>query len=224
MPTKKEYVIYTTVLCTAVTMIVDGIVQPSYAVKSLIKFALFFLVPMGYFGLFRLWGELKRLFLICKRDLLLAFALGVGAFGLLTGGYMLISRFIDLDAAILRLTSDGGVNPGNFFYVSIYIALVNSMLEEFFFRGFAFLSTKAIAGRRFAYLFSAGLFAAYHFGMLAGGGNLLIWLGAMVGLFAGGMILNGMNERSGSILTSWLLHMCSNLAINTIGFYVFGMI
>jgi len=60
--------------------------------------------------------------------------------------------------------------------------------------------------------------------MVSGNGNPLIWGGALILLTAAGLILNALNERSGSILTSWLLHMCANLAINTVGFHVFGMI
>lgn len=224
LPTRKEYVVYTTVMCSIAMAIIDGVVQPPYAVKSAIKFALFFLLPMGYFALFRAWGQLKSLFVPRKRDLLIALVLGFGAFGVIIGGYALISRFFDLDTAILQLTSDGGVGPENFVYVSTYIALVNSMLEEFFFRGFAFISMKKLSSRGFAYVFSGALFAIYHFGMVAGGGNPLIWIGAMAGLFAAGLILNALNEKSGSIVTSWLLHMCANLAINAVGFYVFGML
>lgn len=223
MPTRKEYVVYTTVLCAIAMTIIDGIVQPSYAIKSAIKIVLFLFLPLGYFALFRAWDELKSLFSLKKWELLVALGLGVGAFLVITGGYMLISRFFDLDTIILARTSAGGVSAANFLYVSTYIALVNSLLEEFFFRGFAFLSMKKLSSRGFAYGFSAALFAVYHFGMV-GGGNLMVSLVAMAGLFAAGLILNALNERSGSILTSWLLHMCANLAINTVGFYVFGMI
>lgn len=223
MPTRKEYVVYTTVLCAIAMTIIDGIVQPSYAIKSAIKIVLFLFLPLGYFALFRAWDELKSLFSLKKWELLVALGLGVGAFLVITGGYMLISRFFDLDTIILARTAAGGVSAANFLYVSTYIALVNSLLEEFFFRGFAFLSMKKLSSRRFAYGFSAALFAVYHFGMV-GGGNLMVSLVAMAGLFAAGLILNALNERSGSILTSWLLHMCANLAINTVGFYVFGMI
>lgn len=221
---KKEYVIITTIFSALVMAFVDGVLQPSYAMKSFVKILFFLLPPLGYFMQFRAWDQLKDLFILKKRELLLALTLGFGAFGVIIGGYTLISCFFDLDEAILQLTADGGVSPANFLYVSTYIALVNSLLEEFFFRGYAFLNLKKLTSRRFAYILSAALFAIYHFGMVAGSGNPLIWIGAMVGLFAAGVILNFLNEKSGSILTSWLLHMCANLAINAVGFYVFGMI
>ena len=224
MSKRKAYVLTSTLLCALAMSFVDGVIQPPYGVKSVLKIILFLCVPLGYFGLFRAWDSLKALFVLKRRELLLALALGIGAFCVITGGYMLISRFFSLDSAILTMTADGGVNPENFLYVSLYIALVNSLLEEFFFRGYAFLNLKSLTSRGFAYFFSAALFAVYHLGMVSGNGNPLIWGGALILLTASGLILNALNEHSGSILTSWLLHMCANLGINAVGFYVFGMI
>ena len=224
MKQKRFYVIASTVACALAMAFVDGVIQPTYALKSFLKVVLFLLVPLGYFGIFHAWDKLKSLYLLKKRELLVALALGIGAFVVITGGYMVVSKFFNLDDAIWQMTAEGGVNPENFLYVSIYISLVNSMLEEFFFRGYAFLNLKSLTSRGFAYFFSAILFAVYHLGMVSGNGNPLIWGGALILLTASGLILNALNERSGSILTSWLLHMCANLAINTVGFYVFGML
>lgn len=224
MNRRKAYVLVSTLVCALAMCLVDGVLQPPYAIKSALKLLLFLCIPLGYFVMFREWKYLKALFLLKKRELLAALVLGIGAFGVITGGYMLISRFFSLEEAILTLTGDGGVSLDNFLYVSFYIALVNSLLEEFFFRGYAFLNLKSLTSRRFAYLYSAVLFAVYHLGMVSGNGNPLIWGGALILLTAAGLILNALNERSGSILTSWLLHMCANLGINAVGFYVFGMI
>ena len=224
MNRRKAYVLVSTLVCALAMSLVDGVLQPPYAIKSALKLLLFLCVPLGYFAMFREWKSLKALFLLEKRELLAALVLGIGAFGVITGGYMLISRFFSLEEAILTLTADGGVSPDNFLYVSFYIALVNSLLEEFFFRGYAFLNMKRLTSRGFAYFFSATLFAVYHLGMVSGNGNPLIWGGALILLTASGLILNALNEHSGSILTSWLLHMCANLGINAVGFYVFGMI
>lgn len=224
MKEKHFYVLVTPVVCAIAMAFVDGVIQPPYAVKSILKILLFLCVPLGYFGAFREWNSLKAMFTLKRGELMFALALGIGAFGMITGGYMLISKFFSLDEAILTLTADGGVSPENFLYVSCYIALVNSLLEEFFFRGYAFLNLKSLTSRSFAYFFSAVLFAVYHLGMVSGNGNPLIWGGALVLLTAAGLILNALNERSGSILTSWLLHMCANLGINMVGFHVFGML
>ena len=221
---KKQYVIISSVLCALVMAFVDGVLQPSYFMKSVAKLTLFLLPALGYYMQFGAWEDLKALFRLKKWELVIALALGFSALIVITGGYFIIDRYFDLDAIILERTSQGGVSAENFAWVSIYIALVNSMLEEFFFRGYAFLNLKALTSRPFAYILSGVLFAVYHFGMLGVGATILVSLVAMGLLFVSGLILNALNERSGSILTSWLLHMCANLAINAVGFYVFGMI
>lgn len=220
----KVYVIFSVILCALTMSFVDGVIQPGYAVKSVIKAALFLLVPILFFWLHqRDFGQIKALFIPRKRELLFALTLGLGVYVLIVGGYLVLRNFYDISHMVLELTSDAGVDAGNFVYVSLYISLVNSMLEEFLFRGFAFLTLKKLTTRRFAYLFSACIFALYHTGMMLAG-NIVILILALVGLVVAGCMFNWLNERSENIVTSWLVHMCANFAINTIGFMIFGII
>ena len=108
--------------------------------------------------------------------------------------------------------------------MSLYISFVNSLLEEFLFRGFVFLTLKRITGKKFAYLFSATVFALYHVAMMIGWFGIGVFFIVMVGLFAGGLIFNFLNEKSSTVYPSWLVHMFANFAINTIGFILFGVI
>ncbi len=220
---KKRYIILATVLCALVMSIVDAFIQPGYAVKSAVKLALFLLLPLGCFAR---GGELKQrlkaLFVPRKRDLVLALLLGLGLYGLILGLYFLLGLVIDIPAIGRKLMASSGVNGGNFGGIFLYIALVNSLLEEFLFRGFAFLSLKELTGRRFACWFSAIVFAAYHCGMMAGSMSLPVWLLAMAGLVIAGLLLNYINEKSGSLIPSWLVHMFANFGINTIGVLIFA--
>ena len=106
----------------------------------------------------------------------------------------------------------------------IYISFINSLLEEFFFRGFAFLSLKRLTGRGFAYVFSSLSFALYHVAMMIGWFSLPLFMLMLAGLFVGGMIFNYLNEKCENVYTSWLVHMFANLGINTVGFILFGII
>ncbi|MDN6327265.1 MAG: CPBP family intramembrane metalloprotease, partial [Alkalibacterium sp.] len=199
--------------------------QLSYLNKSIFKIFLFSIVPMGYFFWYREeWNQLKKLFVLRRSDLKVALLLGAGVFSIIVMAYSILRNFIDLSIIRESLTSNIGVTADNFLYVAIYITLVNSLLEEFFFRGFAFLILKENTGRFFAYVFSALLFALYHVGMTSGWFNWGIYLLAMLGLFAGGCIFNYLNEKSESIYPSWLVHIFANLAINTVGFILFGLI
>ena len=222
---KSAYILVSVVLCALSMSLVDGVLQPSYAAKSAIKIILFLLIPMAYFLLFRQeWPQFKSLFYPRKRDLFVALGLGLGVYGLILGGYHLLRDWLDIDAIALKLTADGGVSGENFLWVSLYISFVNSLLEEFLFRGFAFITLKQHLPKSAAYLFSALTFAGYHFGMFAGSGSILIWFLALSALTVAGCVLNFLNEKSGNIYVSWLVHMFANFGINTIGLLVFGIL
>lgn len=205
--------------------LVDGVLQPSYLYKSLIKMVLFLLVPMGYFlaDKSRL-VTVKNLFIPRKKDFLFGLSLGIGVYAFIMGAYFILKDHIDLSAIQASLTSGVGVNQDNFLWVSLYIAFVNSLLEEFFFRGIGFIVVKERVSRLFAYGFSPLMFALYHVGMTSGWFHWGIYLLALAGLFAGGCVFNFLNEKRGNIYCSWFVHMCANFAINTVGLILFGII
>lgn len=201
--------------------IVDAVIQPGYAVKSVVKMALFLGLPL-ICALLNRDGSLKRAIVPDKRGVLLAGAAGVAIYAVILAAYFLFRNVFDFSALTASLTSTTGVNKENFLWVALYISLVNSLLEEFFFRGHAFLSMKAQAGRGFAYVFSAATFALYHIAMMIGWFDVTVVVLALAGLFAGGLIFNWFDERFGNIYMSWLVHMFANFATNTIGFILFG--
>ncbi len=221
----KRYAVLSVALSTLLMCVVDGIISPPYLYKSLIKIVLFLLVPLICFLLWKDKSEhLRRLFLPQKRSFLIALSLGAAVFAVILGAYFALRSFVDFSGIRDSLTGGIGVTADNFIYVALYISFVNSLLEEFFFRGFAFLLLRQEVGRRFAYLYSSALFAFYHVGMTSGWFNPLIGLLCMLGLFVGGCIFNFLNEKWGSIYPSWLVHMFANFAINTVGLILFGIL
>lgn len=117
---KKRYVIFSVVICAMVMGFVDGVIQPGYLIKSVIKLFLFALVPVVYFLRYTgAWTEFRALFAPRRRDLYTALFLSAGVYGLLVGGYLLISLFYDLTGMILKLTEQSGVSAGNFLWVSL---------------------------------------------------------------------------------------------------------
>lgn len=220
----KRYVIASVVFSTLAMCFVDGVISPPYFYKSIIKIVLFLLIPMIYFVLYKDKHDyLKKLFIPKKKDFLLALFLGMGVYAVIIGAYFLLGSYIDLATIKDSLTSGIGVNAQNFVYVAIYISFVNSLLEEFFFRGFAFLILKQEMNKRFAYIFSSAMFALYHVGMTNGWFNVFIYVLAMLGLFVGGCIFDLLNDKCENIYPSWLVHMFANFAINTVGFILFGI-
>ncbi len=211
------------VLFCAVMAVVDGVLQVNYFAKSAIKLVLFLGVPALYARIDASLSVLP-LFRIDRKSILPALGLGLGVFAVILGGYFLLRGVFDFSNITKSLTQNIGVHGKNFIYVSLYISFVNSLLEEFFFRGFAFLNLQKLTGQRFAYIFSAVVFALYHVAMMLGWFSLPVFAIVLIGLFAGGLIFNYLNAKSGTIYPSWLVHMFANFAINTIGFVLFGII
>lgn len=213
-----------TFISILIMYIVDYIVNPGYIYKSAIKIVVFLILPIVY-TLYDKNIKLKYIFKIkSKRDLIYSIILGLAIyFGILTA-YFLLKNFIDLDNIVGVLDKNVKVNRSNFLWIALYISFVNSLLEEFFFRGFIFLNLKKVSKRKFAYIISAFAFSIYHVAIMANWFNPVIFLLAMIGLFIGGVIFNYLNEKNENIYNSWVVHMMANFSINTIGFIMFRMI
>ena len=221
---KQGWIIVGIVVLSCVIMgVVDAIVQPQYWVKSACKVVLFRVLP-AVFALCNKEVDAKRIFKPKKKGMMLAFSLCVPLYVLILGAYLLLKDVFDFSAVTGALTGNIGVDRNNFVFVAIYISFVNSLLEEFFFRGFAFLTLKQYAGRKRAYIISALVFALYHIAMMTGWFSVGVFAITLAGLFVGGLIFNYLDEKSDNIYTSWLVHMFANFAINTIGFMLFGII
>lgn len=218
---KKLHIPILVIIACVVMGIVDAVIQPGYAIKSAIKIIMFLLIPIVY-GLFLKEFNIKNLIKPDKKGLCIALCLGCAIYGVVLGAYWIFKDVFDFSALTGSLNETTGVNKSNFIWVAIYISFVNSLLEEFFFRGFSFITLKKLTSRRFAYVFSSMAFALYHIAMMIGWFGLPVILISLVGLFIGGMIFNRFDEKSENIYLSWLIHMFANFATNTIGFILFA--
>ena len=201
----------------------DGVVRPGYGIKSAVKLVFFLVLPLVLYYR-NSPAQLKRLFSLRSGAGARPLVLGLGVYFGVLALYFTVGSFFDFSQVAGSLDSELGVDRGNFLFVSLYISFVNSLLEEFFFRGFGFLALREQTSRKFAYGFSALAFALYHVAMMAGWfrPDLLILLIVLLAL--AGAALNYINERSRSLWFSWFIHMSANFAINTVGFLLLGML
>ena len=218
---KRFHIPLLVIFACTVMGIIDAVIQPGYAIKSAIKLVLFLLIPLTY-AFFNPNCNIKKLLETDKKDLIPALISGLGVYIIVVGAYFIFRNIFDFSALTGSLNKTTGVNKSNFIWVAIYISFVNSLLEEFFFRGFTFLTLKNTFRKSFAYIFSSLAFALYHIAMMIGWFGIPVILISLVGLFAGGMIFNKFDEKSGTIYLSWLIHMFANFATNTIGFILFA--
>lgn len=208
--------------CAVMTWVEAGL-RPVYPIKSALKVLIF----LGCVGLYvLLCGDqtpLRALRPPRRRALRTALALAAAVFAVILGGYALLAPWLDLSAVTGNLGAKEGVTAATFPFVALYISLGNSFLEEFFFRGFAFLTLRAAGRPQLAWIFSALAFALYHVAIMDGWFHPALFLLLTAALAAAGLLFNWL-DREGSLWPAWLVHMGANLAINTIGLRLFGII
>ncbi len=94
-------------------------------------------------------------------------------------------------------------------YFTLFVAVVGPVIEEIFFRGFAYKAFRTQWGTRWAMATSAFIFAALH----------MSWI-AFLPIFVLGLFLAYLYEKSGSLVPSMTAHMLHNLMMVslTLGF------
>ncbi len=222
---KSVYIMASVFVFSILVNLIDAVIKPNYFVKIPIKILFFLALPMVFFIVNKKkFGEFKKLFVFKKRGIIKSLLLGAAVYAVIMAAYFLLRNTIDFSKVTSSLTESMGITADNFICVSLYISLMNSFLEEFFFRGYGFITLKKYTNRKFAYIFSSCVFAVYHIGMLIG----MFGVGALAlllfGLIAGGCIFNYLNEKNENIYSSWFVHMFANFAINTIGMILFEVL
>ena len=214
---KKKIITVILMAATALQVMTytEKILQPGYLIKSIIKLSVLGGSILLYAclykeNLFSLIG-LKKKKPSKKLILFMAFAyLGIIVL------YLLLSRYIDLAGIREKLIQKEHLSRQNFLFIFSYIILINSFLEESFFRGFLYQAFRKEGLETAGILFSALVFALYHISIMDGWFHPAIMLLGIIGLFLVGIFLQIIMKREDNLLGSWLVHAFANLAINTI--------
>ncbi len=208
------------ILACILMALLETHLQPSYPVKSVLRICIF-LPTAGFYSL--LSGDdtlLASFHPPEKRELELSLLLAISACCVILAGYALLAPWLDLSDIPASVAREGITRQG-FLVVALYISFCNSLLEEFFFRGFAFLTLRQTLPGPFPWLFSSLAFALYHVSILEGRVAPPLFLLMIQALVLSGLLLAWL-DRHGSIWCGWLVHAAANLALNLIGLHLFG--
>lgn len=217
-------VLLLTTLGCAIMAWVEGVLQPVYPVKSALKLLVFLGLPALY-GVLTGDRTLPAVFRRPgKRELLPAALLALGVFVVIWGGYLVLGLERFTAGVTENLAAKEGITAATFPIAALYISFINSMLEEFFFRGFACLHLRDRGPGSLAVGFfcSALAFGLYHVCIMDGWFPPFLFVLFTIGLTLVGLLFNALDLQSGSVWPAWLVHMAANLAINTIGLHLFG--
>ena len=222
---KKNYVMLCLLFFSLAVTLIDALVHPPYFPKIAVKIVFFLALPLLFFARYKEdWAQFRALFSLRCRGVTVGLLLGAGIYALIFGGYFAVRGLVDFGAVTGSLASGMGITADNFLYVAVYISLLNSFLEEFFFRAFGFMTLRRHCSGAAAWLFSPVLFAVYHTGMLWGMFHPAMIVLLMLGLVAGGLIFNALCARFESVYPAWFAHMAANFAINSVGFILFALV
>lgn len=212
---KPLWLIVTVVISCIAMAIIETVIEPAYSVKSVLKIVFFLLIPIA---LIKLQKEkvFDESFLLNAKNVLNLSLLGIIIYAIIMAAFFLTKGVFDYSALVNSLSSDQNVSPKSFIWVALYISFCNSLLEEFLFRFVSFIRLSEYTGKKFAYIFSSGMFALYHIAMVGGSFPVPLMLLALAGLFIGGLIFNYVDAKSKSIYNSWIIHMFADFAIMTI--------
>ncbi len=197
-------------------VLIEQVLLPSYCVKSAAKIILF----AGLIFLYAVESkeELLQIIRFHNRKNTKLLLIMLSGFVMILLGFFLFQDRIDLSAIKQRLYEKEGLTRENCLYVFAYIMLVNSFLEEAFFRGFLYHIAKTKYSVQAGYLYSSLLFALYHIGIISSWFDPLILVLSLTCLFLSGVFLQFVSVYFDDLKASWMIHLFSNLAINTIGF------
>jgi len=202
-------------LCIVVIAYFDLSGRVDYATKSLLKIGLFGILP--FFLLRR--PKVNEMLKVNRSTKKILFV-GIGMIFLIVLGYFITKRFISYELVIASLENRLNVTLDNFLFVSLYIVLINSGLEEFFFRHFIPLQLR-ISSKWKNRLVSSLLFAIYHVAILYGMFEVWVVLLMIVGLWIVGVFFSLLNQSGKGFLNSYLFHACANVGINLVGLLLF---
>lgn len=219
MKHQRLYIIVASLCVITGLYVCDQIFELTYLMKIGIKLILFFAFPLYYMiktnrNFF--WESLKKREPLLRLNL--SHILGLLIVGVLIITYFIVKPTINVSIFQNELELKYKITQENIFLYGFYMTFINSLLEEFFFRGFMFLELKKLNMKKNAYFISSIAFSIYHISNFQNWFSFGIMLLAIVGLFIGGLIFDYLDDRQNSFFNSWFVHICADIAIVWIGY------
>lgn len=193
--------------------------QPTYMVKSAAKAFAFVILP--FLASYLLQHEITWLKLSIDKDVFkkilikaLLFAIACIIFALFASE--VISNFFDVTSIVSEVKSRTNASRQLVLASLLYISVVNSLMEEVYFRGFVLVRLQSRFSNRIASWISALFFAAYHLITFRNWFSPSLLILTLSALTLGGLILNYFTLKYRSLLPVWLIHALMNITIFTV--------
>jgi membrane protease YdiL (CAAX protease family) len=180
-----------------------------------------------------MWSEKKKLkqsltenfhFIIFKKNIGKLTLLGIFLASIYLASFFIFRNFLDLATITEKLKDLININLTNLIFIGLYIIILNSVLEEYFWRGFLFKHLKNLIKPWQAYLITGLAFSFHHVMFYYNWFNLGFFLLATFGLTAYALIVNYVFHKYQDLFSCWYVHMFADVAQIFIAFKIFGII
>ncbi len=179
-------------------------------------YKVFFLIPPLIYCRINGIQVFRDIFILKNWRRYLSVALGLGVLALLLfwGAYFSLRGVLAIDEElIIRSTAEQfGVTKNNVLIVAPLTIFLNSLLEEFFYRGFSF-GQLVKRNRRLGYLLPAAVFTVQHMLFIYQWSTPVKLIIAVVALFVFALLLERIYEKAQSLITPWVIHMFGDIAM-----------
>ena len=130
---KKSLMFLFPIVSIIILLWIEQVLTVPYTTKTLAKILLFAGIPLILF--YKKGFTFLHFRNVDRQSLSASILLGISIMTIIVFAFIKLRAFIDLDGLILAL-EDIGVTSTVFPFIALYILFGNSILEEFFFRGF----------------------------------------------------------------------------------------
>jgi len=136
---------------------------------------------------------------------------GIG-FGMLGGAIFLgaylfaADLLIDKAAIMAKIGTQFSVTASTVILAALYTTFINSLIEEFFYRGFAFGLLRR-KNRTLAYLLPASVFTIQHLFFIYHWMSIPVLALVAVSLFVFSLVMQRVYEKTDSLIGPWIAHM-----------------
>ena len=203
------------------------ILPNNYFFSSLYK--LVFLSPI----IFAMWSEKKSLkqalfqnfsFATFKKNIWRLTLLGIFLSGIYLTSFFVFKNFLDISTITSKLNSLININLTNLIFIGLYIIIFNSLLEEYFWRGFLFAKLDKILKPWQAYLITGIAFSFHHVMFYYNWFNLGFFVLVTFGLTVYALIMNYVFKKYQDLFSCWYVHIFADIAQIFIAFKIFELI
>ncbi len=159
-----------------------------------------------------------------RKNIFSALSIGILLSLVYLASFFLFQDSLDTQTIITKLQDIISLNHNNILFIGLYIIVINSLLEEFFWRGFLFAKLQTLITPWKASVISGIAFSFHHMMFYSTWFTPVFFIIATLGLVLYSIIMNFLYQKYQDVLSCWLVHAMVDTVQIFIALKIFGII